>query len=177
MGIQENLDKNKDLWSKVNWDDMARYIGPYAETYRKTFDSQHADMVANGRPTGFLKQFSWHWPALIPLIGIPWAVARKQWLIAGLLVGVIIIANIVLAYLPSASFGFMMFLVPMAAKSWYIQMGVAKIAKIKAQHPEGAARDAAIAEAGGLNMTYGYIAGAICATLLALSIMALVAEF
>jgi hypothetical protein len=173
MGIQENLNKNKAMWSNVGWDDMAKYIGPHSETYRKTFEGQHADMIALGRSKAFGSHISWHWPAFIPLLGIPWAAARKQWLIVGMMVGVVIIVNIILAYRPSASFTFMLFLVPLAAKNWYVQMAVAKIAKIKDQLPEGPARDAAIAEAGGLNMTYGYIAGTICAAWFALSIWSL----
>jgi hypothetical protein len=57
-------------------------------------------------------------------------------------------------------------------KSFGVQSAVANIAKIKAQIPEGAARDAAIHDAGGINMKTGYIAGAICLALLAVSVYA-----
>jgi hypothetical protein len=55
----------------------------------------------------------------------------------------------------------------------HTQAAVAKISKIKATIPEGAQRNAAMREAGGLNMSFGYIAGAICAVLISLAVLAL----
>jgi hypothetical protein len=59
-------------------------------------------------------------------------------------------------------------------KSFSVRWAVAKIAKIKAQIPAGAARDAAIRDAGGINMKTGYVATAMCLALLAVSVYALI---
>ncbi len=164
FSIEKNLQKNKDVWRKVTWSDVATYIGPNAEYYQPCFEKLHQSMVENGRPKGFA--VGWHWAAFIPILGIPWAAARKQWLVVGLMIGVVIMASIIVAYSKNASFGFMMFFMPMMATNLYVQMAVGNIVKIKATVAEGPARDAAIRDAGGLNMTYGYIAGGICGLLL-----------
>ncbi len=171
LNIQKNLQRNIDTWSKVTWEDMATYIGPNADYYRAAFDQNHKAMTENGRPKTFT--ISWHWAAFIPILGIPWAAARKQWLFVAIMVGAIVLVSIISAFLPSASSGFLMFVAAILAKNYYIQMGVAKIVKIKDRIPAGPARDAAIQEAGGINMTYGYVAGAVCFCLLGLSILSL----
>jgi hypothetical protein len=169
---QRRIEQVRALWEGVSWAEMATYIGPNAEKYRKVWDKSQADIEKRGYP-GF--SWSWCWPALIPLIGIPWAVARRQRLFAGMLVAVVILANVLAIYVPSSgsSFGFMMFLVPMMAKSFYLQTGVARIGRIKANISGEHAQLDAIKAAGGCNLTAGVIAGLACCTLLGLSVLAL----
>jgi hypothetical protein len=175
FNVKQNMANAKALWETASWEDVATYIGPNADAYRATFDRHKASWAEKGRGPAF--NLSWHWPAFIPIIGIPWAVARRQWLFAGLMVGVIVLANVVAALFPDSGtpFGFMMFLVPMMAKPFYVGTATAAVKKIRDATPPGSDPRAAIAAAGGLNMTHGYIAGAICAVLFALTIFSLVA--
>jgi hypothetical protein len=168
---QERIAKLKQTWSDVSWDDMANYIGPRAESYRKVWEKNRATFMEKGMPPF---NFSWSWPAFIPILGIPWALARKQWLFAGIMVGAIIVLEIFASYLPTTSFSFMPFLVAMMAKPFYVQQAVTNIGKIKSQFPQGASREDAIKNAGGLNMTLGYVSGAISLGLVAIGIVALV---
>ncbi len=170
---QERIEKTKALWADISWDEVATYIGPNADAYKPTWEKNYADILKQGYPRFGL---SWSWPAFIPILGIPWAAARRQWLFVGLMVGVIILANILMAFTSSSSFGFMMFLVPIMAKNFYVQTAVAKISKIKTAIPDHSSHMKEIQAAGGLNMTSGYIAGAICFVLLALSIWSLISD-
>ena len=172
FNVKDNMAKAKALWETANWDELATYIGPNAEAYRSTFDQHLASWRERGRGPAFA--LSWHWGAFIPLLGIPWAAARKQWLFIAIMVGAIIFINIVAALVASpTSFGFMLFLVPLMAKQYYVQMALTKVRKIKAELPAGVDVRAALAQAGGINMAYGYIAGAICFGLIALSVVSL----
>ncbi len=170
---QERIEKLKQTWTDVSWDDMSNYIGPNAESYRKVWEKNRTSFIEKGKPPF---NFNWSWPAFFPVLGIPWALARKQWLFAGLMAGAIVLLNVLGSYMPSTSFGFMPFLVAIMAKPFYVQQAVNKIAKIKDEIPAGAARDATIRDAGGLNMTYGYVAAAISIGLLAIAIFSLVNE-
>jgi hypothetical protein len=172
FNIKENIANQAALWAGADWNDLAAYIGPNAEAFRPTFDRQKSSWAEKGRGPAF--QFSWHWPAFIPFLGIPWFAARKQWLMVGTMVGVLVFINLIAAFLPTASFGFLWFLIPMMAKPTYVQMALAKIAKIKAALPPGQNVHGALAEAGGLSMQNGFIAGAICAALLVSTVAMLV---
>ncbi len=169
--IKEKVEINKALWRDTSWDELATFIGPNAEKYRAFYDKTKQNMIDKGNP-GF--QFNWHWPALIPILGIPWAAARKDWGFVAILAAAIVAVNILAFFMPNASFGFMFFLAPAMAKQTYVQNAMAKIGKIKAAQPEGSARTEAIKSAGGLNMTYGFVAGGICAAFIVLSVVALV---
>ena len=168
---QERIEKIKQTWSDVSWDDMSNYIGPNAESYHKVWEKNRVSFMEKGTPPF---NFSWSWPAFFPILGIPWALARKQWLFAGLMVGAIILLNILGAYMSSTSFGFMPFLVAIMAKPFYVQQAVTKIAKIKSQTPSGITQQEEIKTAGGLNMTYGYAAAAVSVALLAVAIAGMV---
>ncbi len=173
MGIQENLQKQKDVWSQVTWEDMASYIGPNADYYKPSFDRLHKPMAESGKAGGF--KLEWHWGAFIPILGIPWAAARKQWGIVAIMAGTVVLTNIltILFDLPPSTFGFMIFMVPAMMKGIFLGSAVTQVVKIKQAIPDGPARQAAIREAGGFNMTYGLIAGGICLGLLALSVWSL----
>lgn len=168
---QERLEQVKALWANVTWADMATFIGPRAEGYRAIWDKTSPGMAAKGY-AGF--NLSWCWPAFIPISGIPWALARKQWAFAATMVVIVLVLNILSTVIPSTSLGFMPFLAACIAKPFYLQTAVAKIAKIKAQFPEGPERDAAISAAGGVNMTAGYVAGAVCFGIIGLIVASLV---
>lgn len=60
------------------------------------------------------------------------------------------------------------------AKQTYFQFAMTKIGKVRAVTAEGPVRDAALRDAGGLNMTAGYIAGGVCAAIVVLNIVLLV---
>jgi hypothetical protein len=168
---QERIAKLKQTWTDVSWDDMSNYIGPNAESYRKVWEKNRTSFIEKGKPPF---NFNWSWPAFFPILGIPWALARKQWLFAGLMVGAIILLNILGAYMPSTSFGFMPFLVAIMAKPFYVQQAVANIAKIKSQTQSAIIQQDAIRNAGGLNMTYGYVAAVISVAVLAAAIAGMV---
>lgn len=169
---QEKLAQHKERWTNVTWDEMAAYIGPNADAYKKAWQRTHDVMTEKGKP-GF--NFNWSWAALIPILGIPWAAARKQWLFVGLMVAVVVLINVLYYFFPKAgNFSFMPFLVAWWAKEYYTQAAVAKISEIKATIPEGTQRDAAIRAAGGIDMSFGYIAGAICAVLILLAALTLI---
>jgi hypothetical protein len=78
------------------------------------------------------------------------------------------------AFMERPNFGFMIFLAPAMAKQTYFQFAMTKISKVRASTEPGPARDAALRDAGGLNMPAGYVAGAICAAIVVLNIALLV---
>jgi hypothetical protein len=73
--IKEKVAMGKTLWAETPWEEIATFIGPNAEYYRAYYEKVHTSMAERGSP-GFM--FSWHWPGLIPLLGIPWAAARRN---------------------------------------------------------------------------------------------------
>jgi hypothetical protein len=172
MDRKEQIAKQQALWASVSWEEVKTFIGPNAEGYKKVWEKNAVGIAKQGFP-GFM--FSWSWPALFPILGIPWAVSRKLWPFVGLMVGVIVIASVILAFFPNASFGYLMVLAPTMAKNFYIQTTVAKIAKIKETIPDPDAQMLAIREAGGLKMIWGLIAAAICVAWLVVSVSAMVA--
>ncbi len=170
---QDRIAKMRKIWASVSWEDIAAFIGPGADVYKPTWEKNNADIIKQGY-AGF--SFSWHWPALIPLLGIPWAAARRQWVFVAMMVGAIILISVIAAFFEHVNFGYMMFLVPIMAKGFYVQTAVGKISKIKETVSNVAEQTAAIKMAGGLNMTYGYIAAAISFAILGLSIFSLFLE-
>jgi hypothetical protein len=171
VSIKEKAAIAKAQWTDTPWEEIATFIGPNAEYYRSYYEKSHASMAEKGNP-GFM--FSWHWPALIPLLGIPWAVARKNWAYVGIMALFYVVIIILGAFMERPNFGFAIFLAPAMAKQTYMQFAMTKIGKIRAATAEGPARDAALREAGGLDMSSGYIAGAICAAIVVLNIVLLV---
>jgi hypothetical protein len=174
MSKQERLEKSQALWRDISWEELATFIGPNAESYKATWQKNRESWLEKGRPPLF--GFSICWPAMIPILGIPWAVSRKLWPFVGIAVFAVVLINIISAIAPGGSFAFMWFLIGFMAKPTYIQMSMAKIEKIKQQIAEGPARDAALRDAGGLNMKNGYIAAGICGVFLALSIWSFVSS-
>jgi hypothetical protein len=168
--IKEKMAIGKALWAETPWEEIATFIGPNAEYYRAYYEKVHTSMAERGSP-GFM--FSWHWPALIPLLGIPWAAARRNWAYVGMMAAAYIVIIILGAFMERPNFGFMIFLAPAMAKQTYFQFAMTKIGKVRAATVEGLARDAALREAGGLNMTSGYITGGICAAIVVLNIVLL----
>jgi hypothetical protein len=168
--IKEQIAMGKTLWTETPWDEIATFIGPNADYYRTHYDKIHTPMAEKGTP-GFM--FSWHWPALIPLLGIPWAVARKNWGYVGVAVTAYIAIIIVGAFMERPNFGALIFVAPAMAKQTYFQFAMTKIGKVRAGTEAGPARDAALRAAGGLNMTAGYIAGGICGAIVVLNIVLL----
>jgi hypothetical protein len=169
--IKEKMAMGKALWSETPWEEIATFIGPNAEYYRAYYEKVHISMAERGSP-GFM--FSWHWPALIPLLGIPWAAARRNWAYVGMMAAVYIIIIILGAFMERPNFGFMIFLAPAMAKQTYFQFAMTKIGKVRAATEAGPARDAALRAAGGLDLTSGYIAGGICGAIVVLNIVLLV---
>jgi hypothetical protein len=170
VSIKEKAAIAKAHWVDTPWEEIATFIGPNAEYYRAYYEKSHASMIEKGNP-GFM--FSWHWPALIPLLGIPWAAARKNWAYVGMMALFYIVIIILAAFMEQTNFGFAIFLAPAMAKQTYLQFAMTKIGKIRAATAEGPSRDAALRDAGGLDMTSGYVAGAICAAIVVLNVVLL----
>jgi hypothetical protein len=169
--IKEQMALTKSQWAETSWEEIATFFGPNADYYQPHYEKIHAPMAEKGTP-GFM--FSWHWPALIPLLGIPWAAARKNWGYVGVAAAAYIIIIILGAFMERPNFSFMIFLAPAMAKQTYFQFAMTKIGKVRASTEAGPARDAALRAAGGLNMTAGYIAGAVCGAIVVLNIVLLV---
>ncbi len=163
----------KENWLNSTWEEVATFIGPNAQAFKPIWEKHHTSWREKG--IGAFG-FSWCWPALIPMLGIPWAAARKNWFFVYMMVALIVVVNIIAFILPNTAshFSFLAFFAPSLAKPFYVQQAVTKIAQIKREIPMGVAREVALADAGGLNMRYGYVAGAICAAFLTCSILLLV---
>jgi hypothetical protein len=157
--VKEQQAITKAQWTQTTWEEISTFIGPNADKYRAYYDKSYASMVGEGKQRFF---FSWHWPALIPLLGIPWGVARKNWEYVGTMAFIYVALAVISLFFQQTSFGFVVFMAPAMAKQVYMQSVMTKIAKIRQATPEGPAREAALLAAGGLDMKSGYIAGAIC---------------
>lgn len=169
LANKNKISEIKNNWLNVTWDEVATFIGPNAPVFKPVWEKQHTSWTEKG--VGSFG-FSWCWPALIPLLGIPWAAARRLWPFVGMMVAVVVAINVMALLWPnSSSFGFIIFFAPAMAKPMYVQYAVAKVAQIKKQTSVGDARDAALMEAGGLRMKYGYVAGGVCAAFLALLVV------
>jgi hypothetical protein len=81
--MKEKVEITKTLWQTTSWEDVAAFIGPNAESYKSYYDKTKQSMIDNGAP-GF--HFNWHWPPLIPILGIAWGVARRVWGFVGAMV-------------------------------------------------------------------------------------------
>jgi hypothetical protein len=176
MSKQERLEKTQALWRDVSWEEMATFIGPNAEAYKELWQKQRDSFLEKGRPP--MTGFSLCWPAMIPIFGIPWGVSRKLWTFVGSSIFVVVLINILTLMAPSKNVAgvslIMWFMMAFMAMPTYLQMSMMKIDKIKQKIAEGPARDAALRDAGGLNMNNGYIAGAICAVFMSLNIWSFV---
>lgn len=164
---EKQMAKSRAMWESVSWEEVATFIGPNAEGYRSTWEKSRKQVAE----TGYSKfSLGWSWPAMIPMFGIPWAASRKLWIIVGSLVALIIALTIIVSFTKSSSFVAFPFLIAMSAKSFYIQMAVAKIKKIKDTNGLVDFKSA-IQDAGGLNMKYGYIACAVSFAFIALGVI------
>ena len=158
------LDNMVALWSAVEWPDVATFIGPNAERFKKVFEKMRADAL--NRRTAIAWSFSW--PALF--FSFAWFFARKQWLMGGLLLGLPILASF---FLPAASFGGIGIFIAANAKWAYLQTSVPKIAKIVQANPPGATRDAALAAVGGISKAGAIVGGIVLLAALAAFIMSI----
>ena len=148
------------LWAASNWDDVAAYVGPNAERFRAAWEKSRDQGVAG--KAGLVR--SWNWAAFFLSFG--WWAYRKQWLVAAVLLIVPIAVSLLLPRSGSALSGASI-IITMISKPTYIQLAVARIAKIKAT---GGNRDDIIS-AGGVSLPAGIIAG----VLLAIAIVAVLA--
>ena len=80
MSIADRKAQVVELWSGVEWEDVAAFVGPNAEQFRGVWDKQKA-MALAGR--GGLA-LSLSWPAL--LFSFAWFFYRKMWLNGALLI-------------------------------------------------------------------------------------------
>jgi hypothetical protein len=138
------------VWANTPWADIATYIGPNAEKFRTAWEKQRAVTLKKGG--GF--SWSFCWPALF--LSFVWFFYRKQWLAGAIL---IILPIILVALFPtiSGALGGVAIALSMMAKSLYLQDILPKIAKITAATPVGAARQTALASAGGTSKLAGII--------------------
>ena len=150
------------LWGSVDWQDVATFIGPNAERFQKVFEKMRADAL-NRRP-GICWSFSW--AAL--LFSFAWFFARKQWLMGGLLLALPILASF---FVPASALGGIGVFIAVMAKWAYLQTAVPKIAKIVRANPAGAARDAALVNAGGFSKTGAIVGGVLLIAAIAAAIV------
>ena len=155
----------KEQWESVRWEDIEKFIGPNADKYKNLWEKQRANMMTKGK-LGWVPNFCW--TALL-LLGMPWAVARKQYGVAAMSTFVVILVNFL--KLPVGAMGAVVFMMAMTVKNIYIQYVIAKIAEIDTTGVTGEARDAQLRGTGGLEISKGVIAGVALAVVVLLLAM------
>lgn len=143
----------KQDWENSRWEDVEKFIGPNAEKYKNLWEKQRANMVSKGK-LGFVPSFCW---TAVLMVTLPWAVARKQFGLAGM-AGIFLLVVNLFPFPPGAILGTAIALAA-TVKNSYLQYVVYQLGKIDAAGLTGEARDAAIRAAGGLNVRNGVIAG------------------
>lgn len=145
----------KQEWESSRWEDVEKFIGPNAEKYKNLWEKQRTNMMTKGK-IGWVPNFCW---TSLLMVTLPWAVARKQYGLAGMAAIFLIIVN--LFGLPPGAVGGTAVLLAATVKNMYLQFAVNQLAKIDASGLTGEARDTAIRAAGGLDTRNGVIAGVV----------------
>ena len=146
--VAERKAQARALWEASGWAEVATFIGPDAESFRRTWERCREAALAGKLPL----KWSLSWPAL--LFEWVWWAYRRQWWAAALLLAVpIIVGNVV----PGTGTGLAggEIAVALMANSIYVQIAVAKIAKIRAS----GGGTAEIAAAGGTSRPAAIIGG------------------
>jgi hypothetical protein len=155
---QIQIEKNKSAWAASEWRDVENFLGANADKYKPLYDRMRLGMIEKGQVLSFFNTLSICWSA-IPFFAVPWCVARKQYLFAGILfVGAIILSLLSAKAGPGATLA-VGILLALTIKSNYLTGSIAKIHEIKSKTTPGAEQDAAIRAAGGVNVNHGVVVG------------------
>lgn len=163
--IKRSRDRIKTLWADTPWEDVAAYIGPNAEKFRKVWEKQRGRILEKG----YGNTWSFCWGAF--LLSYVWFFYRKQWLAGAMLLGLPIIIAVLFPTV-TEGLGGVAIIIALMGKSLYLQDAMPKIAKIRAAAPDDAARHAVLAAAGGTSKLAAIISGVV----FVLSILALIAS-
>lgn len=141
----------KAVWAASEWDDVAAYIGPTAERYRRSWETMRDKVASGGAPS----VLGFHWTALF--FGFAWYFSRKMWAIGLLL----LIVPLALGTVIDSTGAFIGITIAGAiiARSLYLQQATSRIAEVKA----AGGGSAEIAAAGGISTVGLAIGGAILA--------------
>lgn len=139
------------LWEETGWDDLARFIGPNAESFRGAWEATRAKTL--GGRGGIA--FAFCWPAF--LFGFAWFLYRKMWAFGLLLLVLPVMLGFIFESL-GGSIG-MAVAVSLFAKSLYVQHALPKIEDARAT----GGGDQAVGAAGGVSIVGGAFGGAILA--------------
>lgn len=146
-----NKARNVAAWSATDWDDVARFIGPNADRFRRSWEATRDKIAAKGGGMAF----GFCWPCL--LFSFAWFFYRRLWA-AGL---AILLVPIVFSLVFESSGGMLGALIGISlfAKSAYVQHAVGKVARIR----QAGGGDDEIVRAGGISVAGGAIGGLIMA--------------
>jgi hypothetical protein len=127
--------------------DLATFFGPRADVYLNTYDKMRA-----AKDTKRWAVRTWNWPVFLG--SFTWFFYRKMYGVGAILV----LLPMASAYLLGTTGGIVSVFFAMGAKSWYVNAGLARIAKADAQGLTGAARADYLQRAGGVSLTAGLLA-------------------
>jgi hypothetical protein len=150
--------RSKRLWEETDWEELALFIGPNADSFRGAWEATRAKNL-DGR--GGIA-FKFCWPAF--LFGFAWFLYRKMWAF-GLLLLIVPVALGFMFESPGGSMG-VAIAVSLFAKSMYVQHALPKIEEARA----GGGGGEAVRAAGGVSILGGAIGGAILAASVAASV-------
>lgn len=164
--IKNNRIQSQAVWADTPWEDVAAYIGPHAEGFRRVWEKQRTAFAEKG----YGITWSFCWPVFF--LSFVWFFYRKQWLLGAV---IIIIPTVFVILFPSAkdSFGGAALVLTLMAKSFYLQDALPKIAKIRTAEPDVGLRAAKLQKAGGASIIAGIISGGFYALMLLAAIIPL----
>lgn len=152
-------------FSNITWHDMETAIGPNAHTYRALWDR----VSSPDKKKRLWAHFSPCWSG-IPFMGVSWAIARRMYPLAVMLMAGLVLLNIALPHDSDAPrILAIAIVVSFTHKSTYLRWLAHCIARINQQGLEGPEREAALRSVGGLDQKSGWIAACAFLALFALA--------
>lgn len=154
--------------SGISWQDMETAIGPNADKYRPLWDR-----ISSNEKKGPFAHFSLCWTS-IPFMGISWAIARRMYPLAVMLLIALLAFNI---FFPAESetprVVALAILMSFTHKNTYLRWLAHCIRRIDNQGLAGLEREAALREIGGLDQKSGWIAAGVLLVIVALPFIVL----
>lgn len=146
----------KTDWTGIGWQDMETAIGQNADKYRALWDR-----VTNTEKKGVFAHLSPCWTG-IPLMGVSWAVSRRMYPLAAMLLLALLVLNLAFPGESGAARALgVAILVSFTHKNTYLRWMAHSIRRIDAQGLAGPERDAALRGIGGLDQKSGWIAAGV----------------
>ncbi|KQO26444.1 hypothetical protein ASF11_01690 [Acidovorax sp. Leaf76] len=146
----------KTDWTGISWQDMETAIGPNADKYRALWDR-----VTSTEKKGVFAHFSPCWTG-IPFLGVSWAVSRRMYPLAAMLLLALLVLNLAFPGESGAARALgIAILVSFTHKNTYLRWMAHCIRRIDAQGLAGPERDAALRAVGGLDQKSGWIAAGV----------------